>query len=277
MSAFSVPSFFGAIGRAGNEFFTQPRKGLVHVGNIWRMLLSSLYFATIGPLLGKSKLRRQLAPTLRNVGVRSFPIVALVNLLTGAIMVLQLGDVMERYGQIQEMPGAVALSMTRELGPLMTAVVMTARVGASFTAVLASMKINDEIMALETMAINPIGYLVSPRVLSMLVMVPCLTVLSYLIGMFGGAVIAYISYDISFSFYTTKTAEYLTMADLGAGLLKASAFSILISIVCCYFGFIAEGGPTGLGRYTMVAVVTSIVVVVVADAVLTGFTVNYML
>ena len=138
------------------------------------------------------------------------------------------------------------------------------------------MKLNDEIMALETMATHPVGYLVAPRVLSMVVMVPCLTMLAFLIGMAGGAVVANIVYDISMPFYMDKTIQYLTLADLGSGLLKAAAFSVLISIICCYYGFIAKGGPSGLGRYTMVAVVTSLVVVVLADASLTAFSVNYL-
>lgn len=277
MSPVAPATWFGAIGRGAFRAVSLLRAALQHVSGVTHLLLVALYFAFVAPWLGKGKLRRQLAPVMRSVGVRSFSIVALVNLLTGAILVLQTGDVMRKYGQVQEVPGLVALSMTLELGPLMTAIVMTARVGASFTAVLAAMKLNDEILALETMAIHPVGYLVAPRVLSMLVMVPCLTMLAFLIGMCGGAVVAYSSYDISFAAYIDKTVEYLRLAHLWSGLLKALAFSVLISGICCYYGFIAEGGPTGLGRYTMVAVVTSLVIVVLADALLTAFSVNYLL
>jgi len=273
----AVVDFFGAIGRYAIGLVVRLRSGVEHVSSLWALLVQSLYFVAVAPLIGRSKLRPQLAPLMRNVGLRSFPIIALVNLLMGAILVLQTGDVMDRYGQVQEVPGMVALSMTRELAPLMTALIMTARIGASFTAVLAAMKINDEILALETMAIHPVGFLVAPRVLAMAVMMPCLTVIAYVIGMTGGALIAYASYDISFQFYVDKTLEYLDMADIGSGLIKAFVFSILISVVCCYYGLITTGGPTGLGRYTMVAVVTAMVVVVVADAILTGFVVNYMM
>ncbi|MEM7202600.1 MAG: ABC transporter permease [Planctomycetota bacterium] len=260
------------LGRVG-----QPVGGaLRHVSGMWHLLVASIYYSTVAPLTGRSKLREQLAPALRNVGVRSLPIIVLVNLLTGAILVLQTGDVMAKFGQLQEVPGMVALSMVRELGPLMTAIVMTARIGASFTAVLAAMRLNDEILALETMAIHPAGYLLAPRLLSMLVMVPCLTVLSYALGMVGGAVVASGAYDLSLAFYAENSFRYLDFADLASGLLKAVVFSVLISTVCCYYGVIAAGGPTGLGRYTMVAVVTSLVAVVVADAVLTAFAVSYM-
>jgi phospholipid/cholesterol/gamma-HCH transport system permease protein len=202
--------------------------------------------------------------------------VTLISALIGAILVLQTADVMQQYGQIQEVPGLVALSMTRELGPLMTAIIMTARVGASFTAVLASMKINEEVMALETMAIHPVGYLVAPRFLSMVVMMPCLAIIANLVGMVGGALVAWGKYDIAFSVYVEKTVFYLDMDDIYGGLLKACVFSMLITMICCYYGLTTRGGPMGLGRNTMVAVVTSLVVVIFADAILTAFVIGYM-
>lgn len=264
----------GCVGRAA----AAPLRGLLqHVSGIVHLLLKAVYYATVGPLLGRSRLRKQLGPMLANVGVRSLPIVVLVSLLIGAILVLQTGDVMQKYGQIQEVPGLVALSVTRELAPLMTAFIMTARVGASFTAVLAAMRLNEEVMALETMAIDPVGYLVSPRVLSMVVMLPCLTVMSFVLGIIGGAIVAGSMYGIGWDSYVDKTFQYLDLGDLVTGLLKALVFSVLISITCCYYGVIAGGGPMGLGRYTMVAVVTSMVVIVIADAVLTAFAVSYLL
>jgi phospholipid/cholesterol/gamma-HCH transport system permease protein len=196
--------------------------------------------------------------------------------LIGAILVLQTGAVLKRYGSLQEVPGVVALSITKELGPLMTAIVLTARIGASFTAVLASMKINDEIMALETMAIHPVGYLVAPRFLAMIIMGPCLTLFSYLVGMFGGWFVAVTMFDLSTTLYIDKTISMLSMSEINQGLAKAGVFSILISQTCCYFGFITEGGPVGLGRNTMVAVVTTLVLIIVADAVATGFIEAYL-
>lgn len=269
----------GLLGGLGRRFLHAGRPvgaGLRHLSGMSYVLASALWLSTWGVARGRVKLRRQLAPMMRGVGARSFAIVGLVNLLTGAILVLQTGDVMQRFGQLDEMPGLVALSMTRELGPMMTAVVMTARVGASFTAVLAAMKLNDEIEALETMAIPPVGYLIAPRLLAMVVMQPCLCVLAYGIGMAGGAVAASAVYGMGVEFYVEKSFAYLKMADIWSGLIKAVVFAVLISVVSCYYGFIAAGGPTGLGRYTMVAVVTSLVAVVAADAVLTAFAVNYL-
>lgn len=249
---------------------------LEHVSGAARMAAQALYFACIAPFFGRTKIRKQLFPMMSNVGVTSLPIVALVSFLIGAILVLQTGNVLKRYGSLQEVPGVVALSITKELGPLMTAIVLTARVGASFTAVLSSMKINDEIMALETMAIHPVGYLVSPRLLAMLVMGPCLTVFSYLVGMCGGWFVASTMFDISTQLYVDKTAAMLTMSELNQGLVKALVFSIVISVTCCYFGFITEGGPVGLGRNTMIAVVTTLVLVILCDALATGFIEAYL-
>jgi phospholipid/cholesterol/gamma-HCH transport system permease protein len=139
------------------------------------------------------------------------------------------------------------------------------------------MKINDEILALETMAIHPVGYLVAPRFLSMLIMVPCLTLFSYLIGIIGGGFVAFQMYDISASLYVLKTTFYLEMTDIFAGLIKAVAFSGIITMICCYNGLITTGGPMGLGRSVMVAVVTSLVLMIVADTVLTAFMINFLM
>ncbi len=268
---------FGSIGRLAHELGRGIVECLVHIDGVARLLMRTLYFAFVAPFFGRVKLAKQLFPMLSNVGVRSFPIVALISFLMGAILILQSGEPLRRFGQIHEVPGAVAWSLTREISPLLTAIIMTARVGASFTAVLASMKINEEIVALETMAISPIGYLVAPRLLSMAVMLPCLTVFSYLIGMVGGALVAHTVYDISYAMYVHKTVQYLAMKDIYSGVVKAGVFGVLITQICCYFGLRTEGGSVGLGRNVMVAVVTTLVAIIVADALSTAIINNYVL
>jgi phospholipid/cholesterol/gamma-HCH transport system permease protein len=258
-----VASFLGRLGA--------PTIGVLsHVSGIAHLFFLTLYLAVVGPFTRQTRTHTLVFPLMRSVGVKSLPIVALVDFLIGAILVLQTASVMRQFGKLDLVPGMVAVSFTKELGPVMTAIVLTARVGASFTAVLASMKINDEIMALETMAINPVGYLIVPRFLSMIVMVPCLTVFAYLIGMIGGWLISYTMFDISTTLYVNSTIEALKMEDLLNGLLKALVFAIIISTICCYFGFITDGGPVGLGRNTMIAVVASLVVIIIADALITA-------
>jgi phospholipid/cholesterol/gamma-HCH transport system permease protein len=258
----AVASFFGRLGA--------PIVGvLAHISGITHLLIKTVWLAVAG-LRRPGRLAALAAPVMRSVGVKSLPIVALVSLLIGAILVLQTAAVMKKFGQLELVPGMVALSFTKELGPLMTAIVLTARVGASFTAVLASMRINEEIMALETMAIHPVGYLIVPRFLSMIFMVPCLTIFAYLIGMFGGWLVSNTMFDISTSLYINKTVEFLRMEHLGWGLVKSAVFAVIISSICCYFGFITDGGPVGLGRNTMIAVVASLVVIIIADALITA-------
>lgn len=248
-----------------------------HSSNMWRLLTSALFHLTFGVVRGRTRIGRQILPTMRNVGVRSLPVVALITFLTGAILVLQTGDVMRKYGQLQQVPGMVALSIVRALGPLMTAIIMTARVGASFTAVLGSMRINEEILALEAMAVQPTAYLVAPRLLAMLVMVPCLAVFSYLVGMSGGWLVSMLVYDIDTQTYVDTSIVYLDMTGILFGLVKSVVFAVLITIICCYYGLIADGGPMGLGRNIMVAVVVTIVMLVIAEAVLAAFMVNWLL
>lgn len=266
----------GSLGRQTNRVGRAMRGFVQHVSNLWRLFTSTLWYLTVGVVRGRTRMRGQLLPTMRNVGVRSLPVVAIITFLTGAILVLQTGDILRKYGQLQQVPGMVALSVVRALGPLMTAIIMTARVGASFTAVLGSMRINEEIVALEAMAVQPTAYLVAPRLLSMLVMVPCLAVFSYLLGMAGGWFVALIVYDIDTQTYVETSILYLDMTGVVFGLVKSVVFAVLITMICCYFGLVAEGGSMGLGRNIMVAVVVTIVMLVVAEAVLAAVAVNWL-
>ncbi len=267
----------GAVGRRTLALGDRTRRCLQHVSNLWRLFAATVWFLTIGAIRGRTRIGRQVWPMLRNVGVRSLPVVALITLLTGAILVLQTGDVMRKYGQLPQVPGMVALSIVRSLGPLMTAIIMTARVGASFTAVLGSMRINEEVMALEAMAIHPTAYLVAPRLLAMVVMVPCLAAFSYLLGMTGGWLVAMAVYDIDTENYIETSILYLDMTAIVFGLVKSAVFAVLITTICCYYGLTAHGGPMGLGRNIMVAVVVTIVMLVVTEAVLGAMMVNWLL
>ncbi len=271
-----VVSVLGGVGRQAIALFDSSVAMAAHAGAIGILLAQCGNDALLAPLRGRLRFKGQLMPMMRNVGVRSLPVVLVVSLLTGIILILQTGDVLADYGRIAELPGVVALSLTRELVPLMTGVVLTARVGASFTAVLASMQINEEVTALRTMAIDPVAWLAAPRLLSMLVMVPCLTVLGFFAGISGGAVVANAVYDLPYALYVEKTGTYLEMTDILAGVAKAIVFGVVISGICCHYGFTARGGATGLGRYVMLSVVTAIVVIIIADALLTAFFVTHV-
>jgi len=252
---------------------------LEHVTGLWHMGVTAFYWILVVPFLiradfraqgGRSSLYRHTVPLMEAIGLRSFGIVFLVALLIGAILVLQTADVLKGYGQLQKVPGLVAISMTKELGPLMTAIILTARVGAAYTAGLGTMKISEEILALETMAINPVGFLVAPRLLAALIMTPCLVIWSDIIGMGGGYLVASTTYGFGWNAYLCNSLEMITVSNVLAGVVKAGVFGTLIGIIPCYFGFIVEGGPEGVGRNTMVSVVTTLVMVIFANFLFTA-------
>ena len=242
-----------------------------HAGGLYILFRQTLYWSTLGPFREKTEYRRQVFPLMEAIGNRSFAIVALVSFLIGAILVLQTGYVLEKYGQINQVAGLVAVSITRELGPLMTAIVIVARVGAAFTAGIGTMTISEEVVALRIMGINPVGFLVAPRFLAIFIMLPCLTIFANVIGIGGGLVMASLVYDIAPWTYINSTLDFLLVGDLVSGVAKAALFSMVICIVSCYMALRVEGGPEGLARTTMVSVVTSLVLVVFFDGLATAF------
>jgi phospholipid/cholesterol/gamma-HCH transport system permease protein len=209
------------------------------------------------------------------VGYRSLAIVALVAFLVGVILVFNTGDVLNRYGALDRIPTLVSITISRELGPLMTAIVIIARVGASFTAGLGNMKDREEILALQTMGINPIGYLVAPRFIALTVMLPCLTVLALVFGITGGAIVAGTQFQMDFQEFVRKALDALEMRDLVSGLIKSVVFALIAVTVSCYMAFTVRGGSEGVARNTMVSVVTSLVLTVFADALVSAVFANY--
>jgi phospholipid/cholesterol/gamma-HCH transport system permease protein len=203
-------------------------------------------------------------------GVRSLPIVLLIGCLAGIILSLETARQLQRFGQVHLVAGLVALSMARSLGPLLTAIVVTGRVGAAYTAELGTMKVSEEILALEIMAVNPVGYLVAPRFLALLFMLPCLTLFADAMGLVGGYLIGTTVWHISSGQYINTTLVWLLLPDIFAGLLKSVVFAVIIGMVGCYRALVVEGGAEGVGQATMVSVVTTIVLIIVADGVFTA-------
>jgi len=164
----------------------------------------------------------------------------------------------------------VALSMVREIGPLMSAIVMAGRSGAAVTAELGTMKVSEEIEALQVMGINPVRYLITPRLLAMLIMLPCITVLCQLVGMFGGYLFGHFSLNIPTEIYIQKTFDALVLKDFWTSIIKSGVFAALVGTIACYCGFSVQGGAEGVGKSTTKSVVTSMVMIIVADCLLTG-------
>jgi len=237
---------------------------------MYSLLRQTLYWTFVAPFREKTEHRLHTFPLMEAIGNKSFGIVALVAFLIGVILVIQTGYILERYGQVRQVSGLVAVTMTRELGPLMTAIVLVARVGAAFTAGIGTMQISDEVLALRTMSINPVGYLVAPRLIAILVMLPCLTVFANVVGMAGGCAMG-LTFGIDPWGYIDDSISFLQLQDLFSGIAKSVLFAVVICIVSCYMAFKVEGGPEGLARNTMVSVVTQLVMLIIVDGFMAAF------
>ena len=204
----------------------------------------------------------RIAEQSKKAGYDSFPIVSLVALFIGFIFALQTAYFMQRIGSEIYIASLVALSIVRELGPVITALVVAGRVGAAITAELGSMQVTEQIDALETLATNPIKYLVVPRFLALIIVMPLLTLYADSIGIFGSFLICTHKLGISSSMYMHVTFDALLYKDLFTGLFKTIFFGMIIALVSCYEGFNVEGGAEGVGRATTKSVVASFILII---------------
>ncbi len=214
--------------------------------------------------------KRQIFEQMSKIGVDSLPIVSLISLFTGMVLALQSAYQMQKISAEMYIASLVALSMTRELGPVLTALIVAGRVGASITAELGTMKVTEQIDALQTLATNPIKYLVVPRFLALIIMVPLLTLYADAIGGLGGYVIGTSKLHISHSMYMRMTWDPLKYKDVFTGLIKSFFFAIIICIIACYEGMTTEGGAEGVGRATTSSVVTSFILIIASDCFFTA-------
>jgi phospholipid/cholesterol/gamma-HCH transport system permease protein len=201
-----------------------------------------------------------------NAGVNALPIVALISFLIGLIMAFQSAIPMSQFGAEIYVADLVALSMLRELGPLMTAIILAGRSGSAFAAELGTMKVNEEIDALTTMGLDPVRFLVVTRVIAAVVMMPLLTLFSNLMGLAGGAIV-FLSFDFPLVTYVQEVLSAVKMGDLLSGLAKAFVFGILVAGIGCLRGLQTRTGASAVGLSTTRAVVSGIVLIVLADGV----------
>jgi phospholipid/cholesterol/gamma-HCH transport system permease protein len=210
---------------------------------------------------------RDVARLMERSGADALPIVALITFLTGLVTAFQAAIQLHRVGADIFVADAVALSMARELGPLMTAIIAAGRSGAAFAAELGTMRVSEEIDALHTLGLDPQRYLVLPRLLALVTMLPLLTLLADAIGIAGGLVVAVASLDLVPIAYLEETRKALTSWDVFSGLLKAVVFAFAIGLVACQRGLATRGGAEGVGRATTSAVVTALFFLILLDAV----------
>src|SRR6266853_2655386 len=198
-------------------------------------------------------------------GVDSVPLVGLVCFFLGLTMALLTGYQLQRFGTERLIPGLVAIAFTREIGPLMTGIMLAARIGAAFTAELGTMQVSEEVEAIEAMGIGPLRFLVAPRMLALFFLMPCLSTIANLAAIFASCLISRAYFSIAFVYFLDLVRDALLIRDIVTGVLKSFLFGLLIGGIACYRGLSVKGGAAGVGTATTSSVVTSIATVIGFD------------
>src|ERR1700688_2796431 len=238
--------------------------GLAYVGSLASLGGRAAYYTFVGPFQGKPLRLQRAVSQAMDVGVRALPILSLITFFIGLILALQSAYELRRFGAINLVATAVAISMSRELRPL-----VIGRSGSAFAAEIGTMKVTEEIDALETMAISPVHFLVAPKFLAMVVMLPCLTIWANFMGILGGSLFGVAQADFTFLRYVQASVDSLFLRDIVTGLIKSVMFGITITAVGCLEGLSTGAGAEEVGRSTTRAVVMSIFLVVLVDLVFT--------
>jgi len=249
---------------------------LAYVGGLTIQLCSGLIaLPRVLPLVGKRGRWRAAIKQMSAIGVDALPMVAIVAACGGFILAIQSASELKRFGAMQLVVNIVAIAFTRELGPLLTAIVVSGRSGSAFSAEIGTMVVTEEIDALRTMAIDPIELVLAPKYLAAMIVVPCLTIMSSVSGILSGAGFMYLSENMTLATYLRYAIEAILLRDVVAGMLKSLVFATIIVHVGCMEGFRVRGGPEAVGRSATSAVVKSTLLVIFADLFIT--TMFYMM
>jgi phospholipid/cholesterol/gamma-HCH transport system permease protein len=258
-------SALSQVGRATTEILGEAQLVFAFLG---QMILSAV--ATVRA--PRSANWKDLTPTMERTGADAVPIVVLINFLIGFVMAFQGAVQLKQFGANIFVADLVGASVTRELGPLMTAIIVCGRSGAAFAAELGSMKVSEEIDALRTMGFGAMRYLVLPRALALVLVMPLLTLVADLVGILGGLSVGLLSLDLTISGYIVETRRALTLWDVYSGLIKSVVFALAIALIACQQGLATSGGAEGVGRRTTSSVVVTLFTLILLDA---GFTVLF--
>jgi phospholipid/cholesterol/gamma-HCH transport system permease protein len=237
---------------------------------IFSLFANIIFWTFAGPFKKKPVKVENVFYQMVFVGLRSILIVFFITVFTGIVLAMQTAYQLEKMGATLYVASLVAISLCRELSPVLTSLVVAGRVGSAFAAELGTMKVSEQIEALETMAINPTRFLAAPRFLALLFMLPCLTILGNLSGIFGGFIVGTNSLHINADLYMQTTFKYLALKDIFTGLAKSVIFAIIIALVGCYEGLNTKGGAEGVGRATTRSVVISFILILLADCIVTA-------
>ncbi len=219
-------------------------------------------------VLGKIRLSEVLKQIYEQ-GIQSIVIIALTSFATGMVLALQGYTMLDRFGAKEYVAQLVALSLVRELSPVFGSLIFSGKAGARMAAELGSMNVNDQILATRTLGVNPVEFLVVPRMVATFFVLPILIVFSEIIGIAGGYFVGMFEANIPGSFYINRTIQSIGYVDFLSGFIKTLFFAILIGWICCYQGFATRGGSLGVGKYTTKAVAFSYILIVLSNAILT--------
>src|SRR5919201_1507014 len=198
-------------------------------------------------------------------GVESVPLVGLVSFFLGLTMALLTGYQLQRFGTERLIPGLVAIGFTRELGPLITGIMLAARIGAAFTAELGTMQVSEEVEAIEAMGIGPLRFLVAPRLLALFLLMPCLSTVSNMAAIFASSLVSKVFFNIPFVYFLDLLKDALLIRDITTGIFKSFLFGLLIGAIACYRGLTVRGGAAGVGTSTTSRAVQAIRTVIGFD------------
>lgn len=230
------------------------------LGNVLILLWYTVKQALVPPYEIKSVLKQVI-----EIGIKSLPVVLITAVFTGMVMALQTYTGFKRFNAESMVGFAVALSITRELGPVLTGIIVAGRAGAAMAAELGTMRVTEQIDALETLAANPVKYLIVPRFLAGLMALPALAVVTDIVGIMGGYTVTVGFFGASSATYWKKTWDFIELEDIYFGLVKAGFFGACIALISCYKGFYSEGGAEGVGKATTGAVVLSSMTILISD------------
>lgn len=230
------------------------------------LLVDSFYWAITGLFKKGGHRKGSFTQQAVFIGVDAFPVVGLTSFLVGLIMAILSAGQLRQFGANILVADLVAIAMAREMGPIMTAIIMAGRSGSAIASEIATMKVTEEIDALKTMALSPVRFVVVPKIWAITVVLPLLTLLSVVIGISGGMAIGFIHLDIFPGVFLAEVSRAISLGDLLTGMGKSVIFSWLVVITASFFGMRAVGGPEGVGKVTTSSVVVSIFLVIIADA-----------
>lgn len=243
---------------------------LLRLGDYTILLGQSLRSCSVGFFRRQGPRGVHVVQQMEAIGVQSLGIVCLVVFFVGLVIAMQTSVEMLKMGTEMYVGRVVGLTMFRELGPLIATIVLGGRCGAAIAAEIGTMKVNEEVEALRIMGIDPVRFLVAPRILAFTIMAPALSVIADYVGILGGFILAVTNLHLTPSQYFDPMFNGMIVKDFASGIAKSAVFGLLVGSIACYFGYQTEGGAEAVGRSTTLSVVTSIIMIIIADALLTA-------